>query len=474
MGKKGKKDKKAEVPAEDEQLAEYKEMSEVQLKEKFEAYQYRLARACRERNHMQLEKDTVNRFYEITQEEATEIDAKLLVVAGRMQAEERDHRVHIRVHEQKVQNLQYEHKMNLSDVQTEAEQAMEAENQFHAHQQQQLTEVTNELKKGLREQQLSNESNISFTQLSFTKNLEKLRMVLEGNHRALEKQYKKQLDQLRQDLDLRKKVEIHEIEERKNQHINELAVNHYDAFAHLKSYYNDITHDNLQLIRSLKDEIAEMRAKEKQNQKKMHQLTLENKQLTEPLAQKERQRAELEEALKASDKDKLALVNLRARNVQLEEKTKDAKTELRMKKDRMGRLERDRDDLQRRFGKSVKEIKRKAEFKNILLEKKMDLLNEQQSQKQAELNDILQTNKLDPQGFQNLTTHLEEKLGAKSRLIKELQWQVHLCTKAYNDTIRTYEGNLVNLGIPEDEIGFELIPTATSTMPAGLVTATHA
>ena len=54
-----------------------------------------------------------------------------------------------------------------------------------------------------------------------------------------------------------------------------------------------------------------VKQKEKTNQKKMHQLTVENRHLTEPLAQKEKQRAELQEALKTAPKDRLALKNLR-------------------------------------------------------------------------------------------------------------------------------------------------------------------
>jgi len=51
-------------------------------------------------------------------------------------------------------------------------------------------------------------------------------------------------------------VEIHELEERKNQHINELIGNHDKAFAELKKYYNDITAENLNLIKGQKEEIA--------------------------------------------------------------------------------------------------------------------------------------------------------------------------------------------------------------------------
>ena len=50
-------------------------------------------------------------------------------------------------------------------------------------------------------------------------------------------------------------VEILEIEERKNNHINELMKKHEKAFGEIKNYYNDITHNNLDLIRSLKEEV---------------------------------------------------------------------------------------------------------------------------------------------------------------------------------------------------------------------------
>ena len=45
------------------------------------------------------------------------------------------------------------------------------------------------------------------------------------------------------------------MEERKNFHINELMKKHEKAFGEIKNYYNDITHNNLDLIRSLKEEV---------------------------------------------------------------------------------------------------------------------------------------------------------------------------------------------------------------------------
>ena len=57
---------------------------------------------------------------------------------------------------------------------------------------------------------------------------------------------------LRDELDLRRKTEIHEIEERKNGQINTLMKNHEKAFSDIKNYYNDITLNNLALINTLK------------------------------------------------------------------------------------------------------------------------------------------------------------------------------------------------------------------------------
>merc|ERR1712050_84079 len=155
----------------------------------------------------------------------------------------------------------------------------------------------------------------------FAKSLSTLGKMFERKHEELRQQYEDQVKQLKVDLELRRKVEIHEIEERKNQHINELLFNHQEAFDEIKAYYNDITHDNLLLIKSLKDEIQEMKEREKKNWKRMALLTQENKDLSEPLARKLEEQRELEEKLKCHTKDKMALKNLRAHHKQLEEKS---------------------------------------------------------------------------------------------------------------------------------------------------------
>ena len=64
---------------------------------------------------------------------------------------------------------------------------------------------------------------------------------------------------MEKELKLRMKVDIHEIEERKNQHINDLMINHENAFREMKQYYNDITRENLDIIKGLKERYEDVK-----------------------------------------------------------------------------------------------------------------------------------------------------------------------------------------------------------------------
>ena len=89
---------------------------------------------------------------------------------------------------------------------------------------------------------------------------------------------------MHEELELRRKVEIHEIEERKNQHINDLMKNHEEAFREMKEYYNDITRENLELIKMHKEKLVDIRAQIEANQKTVDHLKVKMEELQKPLA----------------------------------------------------------------------------------------------------------------------------------------------------------------------------------------------
>lgn len=68
----------------------------------------------------------------------------------------------------------------------------------------------------------------------------------------LEQKYEQKLTSQYESLTLKHRMEITEVEERKNAQIANLIKNHENAFAEIKNYYNDITLNNLSLIKSMK------------------------------------------------------------------------------------------------------------------------------------------------------------------------------------------------------------------------------
>lgn len=63
------------------------------------------------------------------------------------------------------------------------------------------------------------------------------------------------MQRARDELNKQREDEIRAIERRKSKHIAALVAAHEKAFADIKLYYNEITHSNLDLIKTLKDEV---------------------------------------------------------------------------------------------------------------------------------------------------------------------------------------------------------------------------
>merc|ERR1711972_25142 len=149
------------------------------LKDRIDAFKYRLNKAQKDRNYMQLEKDMVNRFYEITKQEVRQIESELLNMDRQMEMLLRDHRVHIKVHEQKVQNLEYEHKESRRQVNLTGDASVQQEREEHGDRVLNMNREKLDIKRDLREQQLKDEDQVELMRKGFAKGLHKLRETFE-------------------------------------------------------------------------------------------------------------------------------------------------------------------------------------------------------------------------------------------------------------------------------------------------------
>merc|ERR1719495_2770515 len=218
---------------------------------------------------------------------------------------------------------------------------------------------------------------------------------------------------LRDELELKRKSEIHEIEERKNQQINQLMKNHEKAFADIKNYYNDITLNNLALINSLKEQIEDMKKNEERLEKEIAEAMSQNRKLKEPLQKARETNDELKRQLANYEKDKRCLKSSQTRLAAQKEEMKELKWEHEVLEQRFQKLQSERDELHANFVTAVQEVVQKANFKKLLLERKVVALADSLEKKDAQLNEILAASNLEPAALSVVTRKLEDVLDAK-------------------------------------------------------------
>jgi hypothetical protein len=122
-------------------------------------------------------------------------------------------------------------------------------------------------------------------------------------------------------------------------------------------------------------------------------------------------------------------------------------------------LEREKKDLFDEFHRLVYELHQKTGLRNLILEKKLETINESLETKDAQINQILAAARIDPQALNQIRHSLEEVENLKNDAIREIQTELKKIREAHSNMVKTYEGKLSEFGIPVEELGFDpLVP----------------
>ncbi len=357
------------------------------------------------------------------------------------------------MYKQKVKHLLYEHQNNVTLLKTDNETTTKLQSDEHRNREAELKKDKRGLKVELKEQQLSSEDVIRNLKLDHDKGATRIRQEHERQLREMQARFDQEVANLREELEVRRKMEIMEIEERKNLHINELMKKHERAFGEIKVYYNDITHNNLDLIKTLKDEVAEMKKKEATNEKLMFEIAQENKRLSQPLERALREVDQLRHDLANYNKDKLSLANAKARLVMTDDQLKQLRWEHEVLEQKFDHVSKERDELYEKFEQAIYSVQQKSGLKNLILEKKLGEVSERLETKEAQLNEVIAKSDIDPAAKAQVGRKLQEVLDAKNGAIKELQFELAKTQKAHNDLLRIYDAKLAEFGILGEEMG---------------------
>jgi hypothetical protein len=353
------------------------------------------AREEEQRNHMQLERDKINSFWEITKKELDDKKSEVRNKDREMEKMEECHQNEIEAYKQKVKHLMYEHQNNISSLKADGKNALKEQEDEFKGREGELNTDKRTLKLELREAELAHRDNVEQLKVNHQKTIDKLQEKANEKYEQLRQTYEKKMRDLREDLELRRKQEVNELTERKNKHINELMQKHEKAFSEMKSYYNDVTHNNLDLIKTLKEDMAGMKKKEASNEKLMHEIAQENKRLHVPLDKATKDVESLTKQLANYDKDKELLKKTKARLRETEKALKNLEWEHEVHQQRMDKIQEERDNLYNKFEESVRNVQQKSGLKALMLEGKLGAVETQLEEKEAQLGEVPKAANLD-------------------------------------------------------------------------------
>lgn len=293
----------------------------------------------------------------------------------------------------------------------------------------------------------------------FNKRATQMRSEFERIANEISLKFKHKMLLLREEMERKRKMMILQIETKKNSAIKELTSKHARKYADIKNYYQEITNTNLDIIKQLKDELSDAKKEDTTKQKQKMDQEEANKQIVEPL---QKASEELKQLTKKKMKHNTIMGSLEECQGNIMEQDsilKEIEWQYEVRLQQFQYLEREKQELFDQFQQHVYEIHQKTGIRNLVLEKKLETIQEGLETKDAQINQLLAAAKIDPKTLGVIKSTLEEVENLKNEAIKEIQAELKKIREAHSNMVKTYEGKLSEFGIPVEELGFDpLVP----------------
>lgn len=256
-------------------------------REQLEAFAHRLRnemeREREERNFFQLERDKLRTFWEITRNQLD--DGRTTIRNKEREVEEAQERADVEIKNvmQQMKHLQYENQTKIGEMRAEMMTQLKMAQEDHSLQERELLNDKRELRRQLRQEMEKVELQMQKLKMEHSEHssLEREKFLAEAQEMA--KINEQRLQSYADETEIRHRMEMSEVEERKNAQIAKLIKEHEISFGEIKRYYNDVTTNNLQVITTMKEQMDELRTQSERSEKKMSEVLFENKKLLEPL-----------------------------------------------------------------------------------------------------------------------------------------------------------------------------------------------
>merc|ERR1712087_19276 len=259
---------------------------------------------------------------------------------------------------------------------------------------------------------------------------------------------------IRDEMERTRRKQVQTIEEAKNDHIKRVMQKNQKDFLEIKVYYQEITTANLDSIKRLKEEHSEIKKRENSDAKHMFDLEQRNKQLKEPLKKAVSDVERLQEELLAYEADKKKLTTVKDKIANAEALLNRMEFQHEVLQQQLTTVSAERDELYGKFQHAIYDVQRKSGLKNLILEKKIDSIEEALETTEAQCSEILSTMQADDATTAGISQRLDQVLQYKNDIVGQLEEEVQRIKDSHRTMVRTYESKLAEYGIPAEELGF--------------------
>lgn len=454
MGKKGKggklSDQDAKAKAADE--AEAKKRDDLGR----EAKSLRDACEREEKDFQQflMEREKINYFWIVEKKTLTEKQADLRNKEREFQDLEERQQIELKMFQQRLKHLRYHQQDEVVELKTDAELALKLQEDHHRVTEAEIKKDKRALKVEYKEAEIAHEDFIRMLKLEQDQEILKLRQKFDRMARDMQQKYELRMKTIRDDMERTRRKQIQKIEEAKNAHIKKVMEKNQKDFLEIKVYYSEITTSNLDQIKRLKEEHSEIKKRENDDAKRMCDLQQRNKQLLEPYERADQDVQKLEEQKKAYDEDKKKLVAIKEKIKQSETLLQRMEFQQEVLKQQLAHVGAEREELYTNFQNAIYDVQQRSGLKNLLLEKKIDSVEEALETTEAQVSELLASANVDHAVSSGISQKLDQVIAYKNDIVRQLEEEIERIRDAHRTMVKTYECKMAEYGIPAEELGF--------------------
>merc|ERR1719236_103561 len=370
--KKGESDEEKKKRLEEEQEEAQKKQMQIQARD----LRDRCEREEKDFHQFLMEREKINYFWIVEKKTLTEKQADLRNKEREYQDREERQQIELKMFQQRLKHLRYHQHDEIVELKTDAELALKLQEDHHRVTEAEVKKDKRALKVEMKESEVAQEDFIRMLKLEQDQKILDLRQEYDRKARDMQQKYGQRMKRIREDMEKNRRKQIMKIEEAKNTHIHRCMQKNMKDFQDIKVYYGDITSSNLDLIKRLKEEHAEIKNRESADAKQMFDLQQKNKQLSEPLRKANQDVERLQEELRLYELDKKRLHEVK-------EKIRESETTLHRMEfqhevlhQQLKQIQEERDNLYLKFQNSIYEVQQKSGLKNLILENKLNTVEE--------------------------------------------------------------------------------------------------